>query len=63
MLERDELAAQHSDVPLAREALRVLIDDGLVTRLLVASVSSGLERTLRQALSPTRCERRAVAEG
>jgi hypothetical protein len=29
----DELAAQLSDVPRVREAVRVLTDDGLVTRL------------------------------
>jgi hypothetical protein len=29
----DEVAAQVADVPRAREALRVLIDDGLATRL------------------------------
>ena len=29
----DELAAQLSDVPRVREALRVLVDDGLATQL------------------------------
>jgi hypothetical protein len=33
MLDADELVAHLSDVPRAREALRVLVDDGLVTRL------------------------------
>jgi DNA-binding GntR family transcriptional regulator len=33
MLELDELAAQLADVPRVREALRVLVDDGLATRL------------------------------
>ena len=33
MLGIDELLAQLPDVPRAREALRVLVDDGLVTRL------------------------------
>jgi hypothetical protein len=33
MLGLDELAAQLSDVPRVREALRVLVDDGLATQL------------------------------
>jgi hypothetical protein len=33
MLGVDELVDQLSDVPRAREALRVLVDDGLATRL------------------------------
>ena len=33
MLGIDELATQLADVPRAREALRVLVDDGLATRL------------------------------
>jgi hypothetical protein len=33
MLAIDELTAQLSDVPRVREALRVLVDDGLATRL------------------------------
>jgi hypothetical protein len=33
MLELDELAAQVADVPRAREALRVLVADGLATQL------------------------------
>jgi hypothetical protein len=33
MLDADELVAQLSDVLRAREALRVLVDDGLATRL------------------------------
>jgi hypothetical protein len=33
MLGIDELAAQLADVPRARDALRVLVDDGLATRL------------------------------
>jgi hypothetical protein len=33
MLGVDELVARLPEVPRAREALRVLIDDGLVTRL------------------------------
>jgi len=33
MLGTDELAAQLADVPRAREALRVLVDDGLATQL------------------------------
>jgi hypothetical protein len=33
LLDVDELAAQLPDVPRVREALRVLVDDGLATRL------------------------------
>ena len=33
MLGIDELAAQLTDVPRVREALRVLVDDGLATQL------------------------------
>ena len=33
MLGIDELVAQLSDVPRVREALRVLVDDGLATQL------------------------------
>jgi hypothetical protein len=33
MLGLDELVAQLPDVPRVREALRVLVDDGLATRL------------------------------
>ena len=33
MLGVDELVAQLADVPRAREALHVLVDDGLATRL------------------------------
>lgn len=33
MLSIDELATQLTDVPRVREALRVLIDDGLATQL------------------------------
>jgi hypothetical protein len=33
LLGSDELAAQLSEVPRVREALRVLIDDGLATQL------------------------------
>ncbi len=33
MLAANELTAQLEDVPRAREALRVLVDDGLATRL------------------------------
>jgi hypothetical protein len=33
MLGLDELTAQLADVPRAREATRVLVDDGLATRL------------------------------
>ena len=33
MLGLDELVAQLSDVPRVREALRVLVDDGLATQL------------------------------
>jgi hypothetical protein len=33
MLDKDELTKRLSDVPRVREALRVLIDDGLATRL------------------------------
>jgi len=33
MLGVDELVAQLSDVPRVREALRVLVDDGLATQL------------------------------
>jgi hypothetical protein len=33
MLDKDELTARLSDVPRVREALRVLVDDGLATRL------------------------------
>jgi hypothetical protein len=33
MLAVDELTEQLSDVPRVREALRVLVDDGLATRL------------------------------
>ena len=33
LLDVDELTAQLSDVPRVREALRVLLDDGLATRL------------------------------
>jgi hypothetical protein len=33
LLDVDELVARLSDVPRAREALRVLIDDGLATQL------------------------------
>ena len=33
MLGLDELVAQLSDVPRVREALRVLVDDGLVSQL------------------------------
>jgi hypothetical protein len=33
MLGLEELEAQLADVPRAREALRVLVDDGLATRL------------------------------
>jgi hypothetical protein len=33
MLGIDELVAQLSDVPRARDALRILVDDGLATRL------------------------------
>jgi hypothetical protein len=33
LLGMDELAAQLADVPRVREALRVLTDDGLATRL------------------------------
>ena len=33
LLDLDELCAQLSDVPRVREALRVLVDDGLATRL------------------------------
>ena len=33
LLETDELAAQLSDVPRLNQVLRVLVDDGLATRL------------------------------
>jgi hypothetical protein len=33
MLGIDELVSQLADIPRAREALRVLVDDGLATRL------------------------------
>jgi hypothetical protein len=33
LLDVNELTAQLSDVPRVREALRVLVDDGLATRL------------------------------
>jgi hypothetical protein len=33
MLGLDELVAQLADVPRVRKALRVLVDDGLATRL------------------------------
>jgi hypothetical protein len=33
MLGTDELVSQLADVPRARDALRVLVDDGLATRL------------------------------
>jgi hypothetical protein len=33
MLGIDELVSQLADVPRARESLRVLVDDGLATRL------------------------------
>ena len=49
MLDAEELVAQLSDVPRAREALRVLVDDGLVTSSDSLSASRGCRALRRPA--------------